>query len=108
MSMPPKVDGLEAAENQVQRFRLYVSSASPVSARAVVNARKFFELHLPGMYSLEIMDIAQNVPSAKEDQVVASPTLIRMSPAPQRRFIGDMSNTDGLLLGLGLHANKEG
>ena len=77
----------------VQVFRLYVSSASPVSARALVNARRFFDSHLPGGYRLEIVNIGDHVEQARRDQVVASPTLLRLSPLPQRRFIGDMSNT---------------
>jgi circadian clock protein KaiB len=80
----------------VQMFRLYVSSASPVSSRALVNARRFFDRHLAGRYRLEIVNIADHVEQARRDQVVASPTLLRLSPLPQRRFIGDMSDTERL------------
>ena len=85
-----------------QLYRLYVSSASPVSSRAVVNARRFFERHLPGQHRLHVLDIATHVASARDDQIVASPTLIRMSPLPRRRFIGDMSDTVRLRESLGL------
>jgi circadian clock protein KaiB len=82
------------------RLRLYVSGPTPLSARAVVNARRLFDEHLKGRYELEIIDIADNVASAIEDQVVAAPTLVKLSPAPVRRFIGDMSNAGRILRGL--------
>ena len=77
-------------------FRLYVSAVTPVSSRALVNARRFFDDRLPGQYSLEIVNIADNVEMARQDQVIASPTLIRLSPLPQRRFIGDLSDAERL------------
>ena len=85
-------------------FRLYVSSASPVSSRAVVNARRFFEQHLPGRHRLTVLEISSHVAAARADQIVASPTLIRVSPLPQRRFIGDMSDTERLRASLGVAA----
>lgn len=85
-----------------QEFRLYVSAVSPRSSRAVVNARKFFETHFAGSHVLEVLDIADNVETARADQVIASPTLIRMAPLPRRRFVGDMSDTESLRLALGL------
>ena len=84
------------------RLRLWVSSAAPLSARAVVNTRAFCETHLPGRYELEILSIADNVERANSDQVIAAPTLMRVWPLPVRRFIGDMSNPARLLDGLGL------
>lgn len=83
-------------------FRLYVSGATALSARAVVNARKICDDHLKGRYQLEILDIADNVAMAMKDQIVAAPTLVKLSPAPLRRFIGDMSNVEGFLERLGL------
>ena len=83
-------------------FRLYVSGATALSARAVVNARKICDDHLKGRYQLEILDIADNVEMAMKDQIVAAPTLVKLAPAPLRRFIGDMSNVKGLLERLGL------
>ena len=83
-------------------FRLYVSGATALSARAVVNARKICDDHLKGRYQLEILDIADNVQMAMKDQIVAAPTLVKLAPAPLRRFIGDMSNVKGLLERLGV------
>ena len=85
-----------------QVYRLYVTAGSPVSSRAVVNARRFFEAHLPDRHSLSVLDLAKNVASAKADQVVASPTLVRLTPLPVRRFIGDMSDVSRLRASLGL------
>lgn len=92
-----------AGAGPAQVYRLYVSAASPVSSRAIVNAREFFDRHLPGA-SLAVLDIAEHLPWARVDQIVASPTLIRLRPLPQRRFIGDMSNPEKLRLALGLGA----
>ena len=89
-------------EDCAWRLRLWVSSAAPLSARAVVNTRAFCETHLPGRYELEILSIADNVERAASDQVIAAPTLMRVWPLPVRRFIGDMSNPARLLDGLGL------
>lgn len=81
---------------QEHYYRLYVSSASPVSSRAIVNARRVFEEMLHGQHRLHVLNIAEHVESARADQIVASPTLIRISPLPQRRFIGDLSDTERL------------
>jgi circadian clock protein KaiB len=83
-------------------LRLYVSAAAPLSARAVVNTRAFCEAHLAGRYELEILSITDNVERAARDEIIAAPTLLRVWPLPVRRFIGDMSNPDRLLDGLGL------
>ena len=83
-------------------LRLYLASAAPLSAKAVVNTRAFCEKHLAGRYSLEILSIAENIDKAAQDQVLAAPTLVRLSPLPVRKFIGDMSNPERLLEGLDL------
>jgi len=83
-------------------LRLWVSSAAPLSARAVVNTRAFCEAHMPGRYELEILSIADNAERAARDEVIAAPTLLRVWPLPVRRFIGDMSNPARLLDGLDL------
>ena len=83
-------------------FRLYVSGATPASARAVVNARRIFETHLPGRYRLEILEIGEHVGLATADQIVATPTLVKLAPLPLRRFIGDLSNVERILPALHL------
>ena len=77
---------------EMAEFRLYVSTVSPLSSRAIVNARQFLNAHLPGSYQLTVLDIAKHVLVAKRDQVIASPTLVRSSPLPSRRVVGDLSD----------------
>jgi circadian clock protein KaiB len=81
-------------------LRLYVTGTTMRSVRAIRNIRKICEDHLRGRYSLEIIDIYQQPFLARGDQIVAVPTLIKKVPAPLRRFIGDMSDVDKVLLGL--------
>jgi circadian clock protein KaiB len=86
-------------------FRLYVTGPSSASARAVVNARKIFEDHLKGRYRLEVINVADNIAMAMRDQIVAAPTLIKVLPLPLKRFIGDISNAEGLIRGLDVPAS---
>ena len=81
-------------------LRLYVTNATPKSARAIVNARRLLEEHLPDRYTLEIVDIAQHVAQAAADQILCVPTLLRLAPPPARRIIGDMSDAGRVLKGL--------
>ena len=81
-------------------LRLYVTDATPKSARAIVNARRILEEHLAGKYSLEILNIAEHVAQATEDQIICAPTLLRLAPPPARRIIGDMSDVARVLKGL--------
>ena len=81
-------------------LRLYVTDATPKSARAIVNARRILEQHLPDRYALEILNISEHVAAAAADQIIATPTLLRLAPLPQRRIIGDMSDEPRVLKGL--------
>jgi circadian clock protein KaiB len=83
-------------------LRLYVTEATPASARAIVNARRILEEHLAGRYALEILIVAEHAESAALDQIVATPTLLRRSPLPLRRIIGDLSDAARVLRGLGV------
>lgn len=83
-------------------LRLYVTGTTPHSARAITNIRKICEEHLQGRYELEVVDISENPALAEGEQIIAAPTLIKKLPLPLRRFIGDMSNTERILLGLDL------
>lgn len=83
-------------------LRLYVAGPTPQSTRAVVNIRKICDEHLRGRYQLEVVDLLQNPAAAQRDQIIAAPTLARIFPLPPRRFIGDLSQTDRILKGLGL------
>lgn len=81
-------------------LRLYVAGTSVRSARAIQNAKQICEEHLPGRYELEVIDIFQQTSRAREDQIVAVPTLIKKLPSPLKRFIGDLSDRDVVLVGL--------
>lgn len=83
-------------------LRLFVSGMTPRSMRAVASIRKICEEHLQGRYELEVVDIYQSPHLAREDQVIAAPTLIKSLPEPLRRLIGDLSDTDRVLQGLDL------
>jgi circadian clock protein KaiB len=83
-------------------FQLYVSSTMPSSARAIVNIRRICDQHLPEVYDLEIIDIVQFPARATQAQIVAAPTLIKTSPLPEQRFVGDMSQSERFLQALGL------
>ena len=83
-------------------LRLYVSGMTPNSIRAIENIRTICAEHLEGRYQLEIIDIYQQPIFAKEGQIVAAPTLVKELPPPLRKFIGDMSQTEKILLGLDL------
>jgi circadian clock protein KaiB len=88
--------------NQQYVLRLYVTGMTPRSARAVENLRTVCEEYLEGRYDLEVIDIYQQPALTKGEQIIAAPTLVKKLPLPMRRIIGDMSNRDGLLLGLDL------
>jgi|ERR1017187_1898789 circadian clock protein KaiB len=87
-------------------FRLYVSGTSPRSALAITNLRNICESYLQGRYELEVIDVYQQMKATKEAQIVAVPTLIKELPLPPQRFVGDMSNTEKIVVGLKLkHSN---
>lgn len=83
-------------------LRLYVTGTTPHSTRAIVNIRAICEEHLQGRYDLEVVDLSQHPTLAEGEQIIAAPTLIKTLPLPLRRFIGDMSQTERILLGLDL------
>jgi len=83
-------------------LRLYVAGQTPKSITAIANLKKLCERHLPGRYSIDIVDLMQNPSLAQRDQIVAIPTLIRKLPEPIKRIIGDLSNTERVLVGLDL------
>lgn len=83
-------------------LRLCITGTTPLSARAIVNVRKICEEYLEGQYELEIIDIAAHPEVAAREQVIAAPTLVKSGPPPARRFIGDMSNAERILRGLGV------
>ncbi len=83
-------------------FRLYVSGTSTRSALAIANVRRICERYLANHYDLEVIDVYQQPEETKTAQVVVVPTLIKELPFPPQRFVGDMSNTDKIVVGLRL------
>jgi circadian clock protein KaiB len=82
-------------------LRLYVTMGTPSSSRAIANTRRLCEQHLSGRYRLDVFNIADHIERATADEVIASPTLVRASPLPMRRFIGDLSNGRSIAGALG-------
>lgn len=99
-----RIPRLELASGDIEtiQFRLYVAGASPNSTRAIANLTHFFETRLNAPYNLEIIDIHQQPLIAKSDQIIALPLLVKTNPGPERRLIGDMSDTEKIIKGLGL------
>jgi circadian clock protein KaiB len=95
-------------EEKRQKYvlKLYITGATPRSIKAIMNIRKICEEHLKGRYELEIIDIFQQPVLAKGEQIIAAPTLIKKVPLPLRRFIGDMSDTERILIGMDLKPKK--
>lgn len=87
-------------------LRLYVAGKTARSVAALDNLRKLCEEHLPGKYSIEVVDLLVHPQLAKGDQIVAIPTLVRKLPEPIRKVIGDLSNVDRTLVGLQLRPAK--
>jgi circadian clock protein KaiB len=81
-------------------LRLFVTGNTPRSTRAIQSIRRLCEEHLRGRYDLEIIDIHQQPTRASGEQIIAAPTLIKMLPEPLRKFIGDLSNPERVLMGL--------
>ena len=81
-------------------LRLYISGPTPRSAQAIVNVRQLCEANLPGRYELTVVDLSQSPALASRHQIIAAPTLVRELPLPERKFIGDMSNSARILRGL--------
>jgi len=93
---------LKQAGEKSYILKLYVTGFTPASTRAITNIKKICEEHLKGRYELEVIDIYQHPVLAKGEQIIAAPTLIKKLPLPLRKFIGDMSNTERILIGLDL------
>jgi circadian clock protein KaiB len=85
-------------------LRLYVAGQSPKSLDAFANLTTLCEAYLPGRYTIEVVDLVEHPSRALSDDIVAIPTLVRRLPEPLRRIIGDLSNTERVLIGLRVHS----
>lgn len=83
-------------------FRLYIAGGTSRSSQAITNVRRICEQYLAGCYELEVIDVYQQPAATKAADLIALPTLIKELPLPSRRFVGDMSNTERIVVGLRL------
>ena len=93
---------LVATEKDKWILRLYVAGKTPKALTAFTNLKKICEEQLNGKYSIEVIDLLINPQLGVEDQILALPTLVRKLPVPVRKIIGDLSNTERVLVGLDL------
>ena len=92
----------ERALKALWELRLYVAGMTPTSIRAFENLKRICEEHLQGAYRIQVVDLLERPTLARGDQIVAVPTLVRRLPTPVKKIIGDLSNTDRVLVGLDL------
>ncbi len=100
----PNKDAFIASE--VWELRLYVAGQTPNSMKALTNLKRIGEEHLKGKYKIEIIDLLKNPQLAAGDQILAIPTLVRKLPVPLRKIIGDLSNTERVLVGLDIRSKS--
>jgi circadian clock protein KaiB len=89
-------------------LRLYVAGQTPRSLTAFANLKKLCEEHLAGRYEIEVVDLIKNPHLAQHDQILALPTLVRKLPAPIKRVIGDLSNSERVMVGIDLDTIAKG
>ena len=104
MTRQPQSNGqaVQTEEAKQWRLRLYVAGQTPKSVMAFANLKRLCEEHLAGEFEIEVIDLIENPRLAKDDQIVAIPTLVRKLPEPIRKIIGDLSDTERTLIGLQL------
>ncbi len=107
---PPEMEKTTGtvAKPEMWDLRLYVAGQTPKSLNAFSNLKRLCEEHVPGRYQIEIVDLLKNPQLAAGDQIVAIPTLVRKLPAPIRKIVGDLSNTERALVGLQLRPARPG
>ena len=105
LSVPASDNNID--HDDIYRLRLFVTGATPNSTRAISNFKEICETYLKGKYELEIVDVYQRPLIAESEQIIALPMLIKSSPLPQKRLIGDMSDTDKVLKGLNIPAGQK-
>lgn len=99
-------NGRELKRAKQWRLRLYVAGHTPKCLTAFANLKRICEEHLAGQYEIELVDLLERPQLAKGDQILAIPTLVRKLPSPVRKIIGDLSNTERVLVGLDLRSQS--
>lgn len=98
----PKSKNARASKRPLWELRLYVAGMTPTSIRAFENLKKLCEEHMQGAYKIQVVDLLERPTLARGDQIIAVPTLVRRLPTPVKKIIGDLSNTERVLVGLDL------
>jgi circadian clock protein KaiB len=99
---------LQTGDKEHWQLRLYVAGQTPNSVAAFSNLKKICAEHLAGSYTIEVIDLLENPQLAQGDQILAVPTLVRKLPEPMRKIIGDLSNTERVLVGLDIRPRDGG
>jgi circadian clock protein KaiB len=99
--------GVQTEEPKQWQLRLYVAGQTPKSLTAFANLKRLCEEYLAGEFQIEVIDLIENPRLAKDDQIVAIPTLVRKLPPPIRKIIGDLSDTEQTLVGLQLRSSRK-
>ncbi len=105
MKTKPKIDSAKATPAKpadLWKLQLYVAGQTPKSMTAFANLKRLCEDHLKGRYTIEVIDLVKTPRLARDHQILAIPTLVRQLPEPLRKIIGDLSNTERVLVGLNL------
>jgi circadian clock protein KaiB len=101
-----RTPALKKAVSKLWQLRLYVMDETPKSLAAFTHLKRICEDHLKGRYSISIIDLLKHPRLAKGDQILATPTVVRLLPSPVRTIIGDLSNADRVLVGLDLRPSS--
>jgi circadian clock protein KaiB len=108
----PGEDGIDAPAAApdgptIYNLRLYVAGQTPKSLAAIANLKRICEEHLAGCYAIEVIDLIKTPQLAEGDQIIALPTLVRRLPPPLKRIIGNLADTDRVLVGLDIRRKGE-
>ena len=106
MQLSENLPGAPSSAGPTYSLRLYVAGQTPKSVLAFKNLKEICEQHLQGRYDIEIIDLLENPQLARGDQILAVPTLVRRLPEPIKKIIGDLSNTERVLVGLDLRVRQ--
>jgi circadian clock protein KaiB len=104
--MEKSKDSRTRKSKKAMELRLYVAGQTPKSITAFANLKKICEEYLPGQYTIEVIDLMKQPQLAAGDQILAIPTLVRKLPEPVKKIIGDLSNTERVLVGLDIREPK--
>ena len=106
-SAPKRARDADSSASPIE-LRLYIAGQTPKSVAALKNLKRICEEYMPGTYELKVIDLLKQPQLARGDQIVAVPTVVKNLPVPIRKLIGDLSDTERVLVGLDLHRTDKG